>query len=65
VLEGREGNVVDVSNKIDLVLAADTKELKENNNNDNESCIGSNDTAKKGAEILHNINIEENVEQGR
>jgi hypothetical protein len=34
-LEGREGNVGDVSNKIDLVIAADTNESYEINNNDN------------------------------
>jgi hypothetical protein len=34
-LEGRGINVGDVSNKIDLVMAANTKESKEINNNDN------------------------------
>jgi hypothetical protein len=42
VLEGREGNVDDVSNMIDLVMAADTNESKDINNNDNESCIDGN-----------------------
>ncbi len=65
MLEGRKGNVGDVSNKIDLVMAANTKESKENNNNNNESCVDNNDITKKGAEIMHNIDIEENVEQGR
>jgi hypothetical protein len=47
VLEGREGNVSDVSNKIDLVMAANTNESKEINNKDNESCVDGNDIAKK------------------
>jgi hypothetical protein len=47
MLEGREGNVGDVSNKIDLVMAADANEPKVINNNDNESCIDGNDIAKK------------------
>ncbi len=64
-LEGTEGNVGDVSNKIDLVMAANTNESKENNNNDNYSCVDGNDIVKKGAEIMANIFIEENVKQGR
>jgi hypothetical protein len=64
-LESREGNVGDVSNKIDLVMAADTNESKEINNNDNESCVDGNDITKKGAEIMPNVDIEENVEQER
>jgi hypothetical protein len=64
-LEGKEGNISDVSNKIDLVMAANTNESKEINNNDNESCVDGNDIAKKGAEIMSNIDIEENVEQER
>jgi hypothetical protein len=35
-------------------MAADTNESKENNNNDNESCVDG-----KGAEIIHNVDIEE------
>jgi hypothetical protein len=46
-LEGREGNIGDVSNKIDLVMAANTNKSKEINNNDNESCVDGNDIAKK------------------
>ena len=65
VLEGREGNVGDVSNKIDLVIAADTNESYEINNNDNESCVDGNDIAKKGAEIMPNVDIEKNIEQER
>ncbi len=47
VLEGIEGNVGDVNNKIDLVVAANTKESQENNNNNYESCVDSKDIAKK------------------
>jgi hypothetical protein len=54
-LEGREGNIGDVPNKIYLVMAADTNKSKEINRNDNESCVDSNDIAKKGAEIIPNI----------
>jgi hypothetical protein len=61
-LEGREGNVGDVSNKIDLVMAANTNESKENNNNDSESCVDGNDIAKKVADIMPNVDIEESVE---
>jgi hypothetical protein len=64
-LEGIEGNIGDVSNKIDLVMAADTNESKEIKNNDNESCVDGNDIAKKGAEIMPNVDIEKNIEQER
>jgi hypothetical protein len=47
VLEGIEENVGDVSNKIDLVTAANTQESQEHNNNNYESCVDSNDIAKK------------------
>jgi hypothetical protein len=46
VLEGIEGNVCDVSNKIDLVMAVDTNESKEINNNNCGSCVDGNDIAK-------------------
>jgi hypothetical protein len=64
-LEGIEGNVGDVSNKIDLVMATNTKESQDNNNNNYESCVDSNNIAKKGALIMPNIDIENNVEQDR
>ncbi len=64
-LEGIEGNISDVSNKIDLVMAANAKGPQENNNNNYESCIDGSDIAKKGAEIMPDVDIEENVEQGR
>jgi hypothetical protein len=46
-LEGIEGNVVDVSNNIDLVMAASTQESQEHNNNNYELCVDSNEIAKK------------------
>jgi hypothetical protein len=64
-LEGIEGNVGDVSNKIDLVMAAHTKESQENNNNNYESCVDSSNIAKKGALIIPKIDIEDSVEQDR
>jgi hypothetical protein len=64
-LKGIEGTVGDVSNKIDLVMAATTKESQENNNNNYEACVDSNDIAKKGALIMPNIDIDNNVEQDR
>ena len=64
-LEGIEWNAGDVSNKIDLVMAANTQESQENNNNNYESCVDSNDIVKKGAFIMRNIDIEDNVEQDR
>jgi hypothetical protein len=64
-LEEIEGNVRDVSNKIDLVMAANTKGSQENNNNNNESCVVGNDIAKKGAVKMPIIDIEDNVEQER
>jgi hypothetical protein len=48
VLDGIEGNVGDVCNKIDLVMAANTKGSQEINNSNYESCVDSNDIAKKG-----------------
>jgi hypothetical protein len=64
-LEGIEKNVGDLSNKIDLVMATNTKEYQENNNNNFESCVDGNNIAKKGALIMPNIDIEDNVEQDR
>jgi hypothetical protein len=64
-LEGIEGNVSDVSNNIDLVMAANTQELQEHNNNNYELCVDSNDIPKKGALIMPNIDIEKNIEQDR
>jgi hypothetical protein len=64
-LEGVEGNIGDVSNKIDLVMAANTKESQENNNSTYESCVDSNNIAKNGALIMPNFDIEDNVEQDR
>jgi hypothetical protein len=46
-LEGIKGNVGDVSTKIDLVMAANTKDSQEINNNNYESCVDSNGIAKK------------------
>jgi hypothetical protein len=47
------------------MLAANTKESKEIHNNNNESCVDGNDIEKKYAEIMPNIDIEDNVEQER
>jgi hypothetical protein len=38
-LEGIAGDVGDVSNKIDLLMAANTKGSQEINNNNHESCV--------------------------
>ncbi len=46
-LEGIEGNIGDVSNKIDLVMAANTKGFQEIHNNNYQSCVDGNDIAKK------------------
>jgi hypothetical protein len=62
-LEGIEGSVGDVSDKIDLVMAANTNGSQENNNNNNETCVDGNNIAKKGALIMPNIDIEDNVGQ--
>jgi hypothetical protein len=64
-LEGTEGDVGDVSNKIDLVMVANTKGSQDINNNNYESCVDGNRIAKKGALIMHNIDIEDNVEEER
>jgi hypothetical protein len=45
--EGIEGNVSDVSNNIYLVVAANTQESQEHNNNNYELCVDSDDIAKK------------------
>jgi hypothetical protein len=47
LLEGIEGYVGDVINNIDLVIAANTQESQEHNNNNYELCVDSNDIAKK------------------
>ncbi len=65
VLEGIEGNVGNVSHNIDPVMAANTQESQEHNNNNYESCVDSNNIAKKGASIMPNIDIENNVGQDR
>ncbi len=46
-LEGIEGNVGDVINNIDLVMAANTQVSQEHNNNNYELFVDSNDIAKK------------------
>jgi hypothetical protein len=61
-LEGIEGNIGDVSNKIELVMAANTKGSQEINNNNYESCVDGNNIAKKGALTMPNIDIEDNTE---
>ena len=47
LLEGIEGNVGDVLNNIDLVMAANKQESQEHNNNKYELCVDSNNIAKK------------------
>ncbi len=64
-LEGREGNVGDVSNKIDLVMAADTNESKKTTTMTINHLLMVMTLQKKGAEIMPDIDIEENVEQRR
>jgi hypothetical protein len=65
-LEGMEGNIGNVSNKIDLVrMDANTKRTQKINNNNCPACVDGNDIAKKGAIIMFNIDIEENVVQER
>jgi hypothetical protein len=46
-LEGIEGNDGDVSNKIDLEMAANAQESQEHNNNNYELCVDSNGITKK------------------
>jgi hypothetical protein len=65
VLEGIEGNIGDIYNKINVVMAANTKGSPEIDNNNYESCVDGNDLAKKGAVIMPNVDIEDNVEQER
>jgi hypothetical protein len=64
-LECIEGNVSDVSNNIDLVMATNLQESQEHNNSNYELCVDSNDNVKKGALTMPNIDIENNVEQDR
>jgi hypothetical protein len=65
LLEGIEGNVGDVLSNIDLVMAANTQESQEHNNNNYELCVDSKSITKKGAFIMPNIGIENYVEQDR
>jgi hypothetical protein len=46
-------------------MAANTQESQEHNSNIYELCVDSNNIAKKGALIMPNIDIENNVEQDR
>ncbi len=56
-LESIEGNVCDVSSNIDHVMAANTQESQEHNNNNYELCLDSNDIVKKGPLIMPSIDI--------
>ncbi len=47
LLEGIEGNISGVLNNIDLVMAANTQESQDHNNNKYELCVDSNNIAKK------------------
>jgi hypothetical protein len=42
-LAGIEGNIGDVMNNIDLVMASNTQEYQEHNNNNYELCVNSKD----------------------
>jgi hypothetical protein len=64
-LEGKGGNDCDVSNNINLEMAANTQESQEHNNNNYELCVDSNNIAKKGELIMPNIDIEDNEEKDR
>ncbi len=47
LLERIEGNVGDVINNIDLVMASNTQVSPEHNNNNYELCVDSNNISKK------------------
>jgi hypothetical protein len=64
-LEGMECNDSDLSNNIDLDMAANTQESQEHNNNNYEFFVDSNDIAKTGDLIMPNILIEDNKDQDR
>jgi hypothetical protein len=64
-LEGIEGNVSDVLNNIDLVMATNIQESQELNTNYYELCVDSNNISKEGPLIMPNIDIENYVEQVR
>jgi hypothetical protein len=64
LLGGIEGNVGDVINNIDLVMASNTQITQENNNNNYELCVDSNNISKKGEFEKPNIDIENYVEIG-
>ncbi len=64
-LEGIEGNINDLSNNIDQVMAANTQESQDHNNNNYELCIDSSDIAKNSPLIMTNIYIKNIVEQDR
>ncbi len=55
LLAGIEGNVSDVINNIDLVMASNTQEL----------CVDSNNISKKGELKMHNIDNENYIEEDR
>ncbi len=60
-----EGDVGDVINNIDLVMASNTQESQEHNKNNYELCVDSNNTSKKGEFKMPNIDIENYVEEDR
>jgi hypothetical protein len=64
-LAGIEGNAGDVINNIDLVMASNTQESQEHNNNNYELCVDSNNISKKGEFKMPNIEIENCAEEDR
>jgi hypothetical protein len=47
LLGGKEGNVGNEINNIDVVMASNTQESQDHNNNKYELCVDSNDISKK------------------
>jgi hypothetical protein len=62
-LERTEGNVGDVINNIDLVMASNTQESQEHNNNNYELCVDNNNISKKGEFKRPNFDIENYKEE--
>jgi hypothetical protein len=64
-LAGIEGNVGVVINNIDLVIASNTQESQEHNNNNYELCVDSNNISKKGEFKMPNIVIENYIDEDK
>jgi hypothetical protein len=65
LLGGIEGNAGNEMNNIDLVMASNTQVTQNHNNNNYELFVDSDNISKKGEFKMHNIDIDNDVEEDR